>query len=575
MNKTTFTKQLTTGLMVAATLVAQVPNPTQRNTPDPSQSEMVIFRVTAVSRSIKAINYNHRQGSTPIAFEGSSMAPKAKGEARVDSKTGATKVEVFVEHLPPATDLGDGLLTYVLWAITSEGRAENLGELMLDGNKAKLSAATELQTFGMIVTAEPYYAVTQPSDLIVMEAVIKQGTTGTISPIEAKYELMEKGLYTSTLPQADRVRIREAKNKNLPLDLLEARHAVAIAKSVRANVYAESTMRKAETDLYNAEAYLNNKGDKKKIQTLARNVTQLAEDARIISVKKAEQERLDAEQVAAQQRLASAQQATENEASKRKVAEADRAASNEARSAAEMARQQAEQAKLQADQARLQADAAKQSALVEKANAERDAEAARRAAEATRQMAMKEKNEADAALNAARMEQEKLRMETEKSQQALKAAEAERIKMRSDLLIQLNYILETRDSARGLIVNMSDVLFDTGKFTLKPGAREKLAKISGIVLAHPGLKLEVEGHTDSVGGDEYNQTLSEKRAGSVRDYLIAQGVKEDVIQSRGFGKTKPVASNDQAAGRQMNRRVELVVSGEPIQGPTGPLTSNK
>ena len=214
MNKTTFTKQFTTSLLVAATLAAQVPNPTQRNTPDPSQSEMIVFRVTAVSRSIKAINYNHRQGATPIAFEGSAMAPKAKGEARVDSKTGATKVDVFVEHLPPAMDLGDGLLTYVLWAITSEGRAENLGELMLDGNKAKLAAATELQTFGMIVTAEPYYAVTQPSDLIVMEAVIKQGTTGTISPIEAKYELMEKGLYTSTLPQADRVRIKEAKMKN-------------------------------------------------------------------------------------------------------------------------------------------------------------------------------------------------------------------------------------------------------------------------------------------------------------------------------------------------------------------------
>jgi outer membrane protein OmpA-like peptidoglycan-associated protein len=141
-------------------------------------------------------------------------------------------------------------------------------------------------------------------------------------------------------------------------------------------------------------------------------------------------------------------------------------------------------------------------------------------------------------------------------------AEQEKAQLREQLRQQLNAILETRETARGLIVNLSDVLFDTGKYTLKPGAREKLAKIAGIVLAHPGLKLEVEGHTDSIGGDEMSQRLSERRAETVRSYLVAQNLPPDSMTAHGFGKTQPVATN--AAGRQLNRRVELVVSGDPI-----------
>ena len=154
--------------------------------------------------------------------------------------------------------------------------------------------------------------------------------------------------------------------------------------------------------------------------------------------------------------------------------------------------------------------------------------------------------------------------EAERSRQAVAQAEQEKAELREQLRQQLNAILETRETARGLIVNMSDVLFDTGKYTLKPGAKEKLAKIAGIVLGHPGLKLQVEGHTDSVGSDDFNQLLSEQRANAVQNYLVAQGVPSDSITGHGFGKTQPVASNDTAAGRQLNRRVELVVSGEAI-----------
>ena len=191
---------------------------------------------------------------------------------------------------------------------------------------------------------------------------------------------------------------------------------------------------------------------------------------------------------------------------------------------------------------------------------------------------MQAKNEAEAARQAALQQQQQLAAETAKAQQAAAEADALRQKaeqdqaqLRKQLLDQFNLILQTRDTARGLIVNMSDVLFDTGQYTLRPGAREKLAKVAGIILSHPGLKIEVEGHTDSVGGDEYNQQLSENRAHAVRDYLVGQGLSPTAVAARGFGKTRPVADNATAAGRQMNRRVEMVVSGDIIGSPIGEI----
>lgn len=549
---------------------AQVPNPTQTNQVEKASEGTPVFRVTVVSRTIKAINYHHRQGSTIVGLEGTGLAQRAKGEAKVDSRTGATKVEIYVDKMVRAQELGDQYLTYVAWAITPEGRAENLGELMLEGEHARVQTATELQTFGIIVTAEPYFAVTQPSDVVVMEGVVKQGTLGTISPIEAKYELLSRGSYTARLPAAGRTWTRQ--NRDVPLDLLEARHALAIARAAGADKYAPDTVRKADTDMENAEGFLRSKADKKKIQSLARNVAQLSEDARIIAVKRSEEDRLEGERIAAEKRLADAKDTAEQEIRKRELADAERRAAQERERNANLAVEQEGRARQRAQQEQMQAETAMRDAERRRAEAEA---AAARAEEAVRQ--------ANAQVDAARRQQEALQGQIAQAQSQIASAqnmareaderrqkaEQERAQMRADLMRQLNVVLETRESARGLIVNMSDVLFDTARYTLKPGAREKLAKVSGIVMAHPGLKLEVEGHTDSVGGDDYNQKLSEQRADSVRQFLIAQGLQTGAITSRGFGKTKPVASNDAAAGRQRNRRVEIVVSGDAIQAPSG------
>ena len=557
-----------------------------------------VFRTTVTARMIKSINYQHRQGATTIAFAGTSLMPKAEGQARVDSKTGATKLDASFAKLPPAQVHGDEFLTYVLWAITPEGRAENLGEVMVDGDNARLQSASELQAFGLIVTAEPYWAVTQPSDVVVMEGVVKEGaTTGTISPVEAKYELLAKGAYDAALPAAERAILKQ-KNDS-PLDLKEARHAMAIARSLGAEKFAGDTMKKAAVDLYNAETFWQTRKDKKRVQALARNVTQLAEDARLISVRKQDEARLAEERRLAEATIAQAKSDTERETRRSELAEMDRvrAVERERLATLEAAQESIRRRRAEAESADLeQARAEAQRMLAEskvseakvleeltKSRADADSERQRleQQVQAARDGVAAERARLELAKAEALREQQSLRDETERirkenqevrqkaaeAESRVKQAEQERMQAREDLRKQLNVVLETRDSARGLIVNMSDVLFDTGQATLRAGAREKLAKVAGIVLAHSELKLQVEGHTDSVGGDSFNQKLSERRAEAVSQYLKASGVKGDSIASAGFGKLKPVASNDTAAGRQQNRRVELVVSGESIQAP--------
>ena len=536
---------------------------------------MPVYRVTVVARTTKAINYHHRSGATKIDFRGTALMPEARGEAKVESKQGVIKIDANMEKLQPATRFGPEYLTYVMWAITPEGRATNIGEVLLGGDKSKLNATTELQSFGLIVTAEPYFAVTQPSDVVVMENFVRHDTTGTIEEVDAKYELLQRGQYTLNVNPSELKPMQL--DTRVPLELYEARNAVQIARWVGADKYATETFQKALQGLQNAEGYLRGKQDKKPIGTVAREAAQMAEDARIITVKKLEEERLANERAAAAEREARAKAETEAEARRRAQAEADQKAEGERRARAETERAAAQS---ETERIKREAETARAAAQAEAERVKRETDALRAAAQAEIERAGREKSEAEAARATAMAQQEAALAEADKARLAAQdadrlrqKAETEKTELRAQLLRQFNAILETRDTARGLIVNMSDVLFDTGKYTLRAGAREKLARVGGIISGHPGLRLEVEGHTDSVGGDDYNQRLSEQRATSVRDYLVQQGLSMNSVMAKGFGKTQPVASNETAAGRQQNRRVELVVSGEVIGVEIGSTTA--
>jgi outer membrane protein OmpA-like peptidoglycan-associated protein len=462
------------------------------------------------SKKIKAIGYIVGGGATKVVFNGTSIASQASGEAKVQAKTGITEIEIDVTGLPQPSTIGTEFLTYVLWAISPDGRTSNLGEIVLDKNgNGKLKVTTQLQTFAMIVTAEPYSAVRLPSEEVALENDTKKNTKGKIYP-DSDYKLMVRGQYAKLgNPLALTPDL-----KTTPLEVYEARNAVDIAKSQHADKYAPDIYAKADASLKMMENELASKANKKTIVSTARQAAQFAEDARALSVQKQ-----DAERIARERQAAAAAAAAKAKA------EADAAAAAEAQRQAELTAAKEAQMKAEADAAAMRAQSAADAAAAEQAALRAKQQAAQADAERARQQA--------AAL-------------------------------RASLLEQFNRVLETTDTPRGLVVNMADVLFDTGKYNLRQEAQIKLAKLSGIILAHPGLNLAVEGFTDSTGGADFNMKLSGQRAGTVRDYLITQGLSADTVTAQGFGESMPVADNSTAAGRQKNRRVEIIVSGEVI-----------
>lgn len=513
-----------------------------------------------IARTIKSVTYRANSNQTEIGFQGTALLPRAEGKARVQNKQGVTTIEADFGKLEPASKFGGPYLTYVLWAITPEGSASNLGEVMVDGSGAKIRASTNLQSFGLIVTAEPYFAIGVPSEIVVMENVILQGTLGKIEAVDAKYELLERGKYEAGVFEPLKI------DPKVPLELYQARNAARIGQWLQVDKYATESWAKAQVELKNAEGYASRKGsNRKSVQMTARDATQIFEDARVIGLKRQEEERLANERRAAQERQARARAQAEAETQKRKEeeearkrAELEREAESARRERAEAEKLKAELAAAQEAQRRAEAEAARSRAMAEEELARRREDEAKKRAEESR---LREEE--------AKKREEEARKGAEQARLAAEQAAREKAELRAKLLQQFNAVLETRDTERGLVVNMGDVLFDTGRFTLRQLAREKLARLAGIVLNYPGLKLESEGHTDNVGGEAFNQKLSEQRANSVREYLISQGIPGDKITSSGKGFSMPVADNKTAAGRQQNRRVELIVSGEVIGAKIG------
>jgi outer membrane protein OmpA-like peptidoglycan-associated protein len=525
---------LKTKLLLAAGLTLSLSAFAQTNSETPRviepMSSTPTFRVNVVSRNVQAVNYQHRSGATKIDFAGTDLMPGANGQAKVESKKGYIEIEVEFGNLQNPTTFGNEYLTYILWAISPEGRAINLGEILVGENhRSKVDVTTDLQAFALVVTAEPYYAVRQPSNVVVIENIVRDDTKGTTEALNTKHDFLERGGYIPTGYKFDPVVL----NTRLPLEFFEARNALRIAQSEGAERYAHDSYQHAVQLMNNADEYATQKNyPRKELIAVSREAVQTAEDARAIAVTRMAEERLANERQDSADAQAKSQGQADDAMRQKEQAQSDTAKAQAAKTQAE-----SEAAKAQSDMAANQAASA-------------------------------------AAVSTAQADADRSRLAAQQAQSSVQQAEEDKAAMRTRLSEQLNTILQTRDSARGLIVNMSDVLFDTGKYSLKPGAREKLARVAGILLAYPGLNIEVGGYTDNVGGDAMNQTLSENRAGSVRDYLVNQGVATNSVSAKGFGNTLPVATNDNSAGRQQNRRVELLVSGEAIGNPVNATTGS-
>jgi outer membrane protein OmpA-like peptidoglycan-associated protein len=457
------------------------------------------------TRSTLALTYREGSG-TQVDMVGTDTLKGTLGRAAVKRSEGRTRIKLELEALPHPQSLGSLYTTYMLWAVAPEGRAESLAELP-HSKSFDVDATTSLPTFGLIVTAEPDSAVARPGPRLMAQNAINDDTKGRVQTGKVEYETADERA----------ISVRGGPDFTTPLQVLGARRAAELARAAGAEQYAGKELDEAEAKLAAAEQLWSGRSKlSKEGDMTAREAMRLAEHARLVAGES---------QVAA------------GLATERRAA---RTAVRQARTAAEAAHEEAAQAQGQAARAEAQAAIERQQAQQARTQADD---------------AMLETAKAQASVIEAQGEAERAKLEAQQARQDQAA-------MQEQLYRSLSAILETRREARGLIVNLSDVLFDFDRATLTPGAREKLSKLAGILIAYPGsYRIEVEGHTDSVGSDAYNESLSRGRAQSVATYVTQAGIPSNRIGAvAGLGETQPVASNDSAAGRQQNRRVELIIA---------------
>jgi outer membrane protein OmpA-like peptidoglycan-associated protein len=460
-----------------------------------------IYQVTVIERTVSAINYQYRNGPTRLDFRGTVLMPDARGDATVESKAGRVQVDAKFDRVQAATRFGPEYLTYVLWAITPEGHAKNLGEVLPgSSDHAHLVVTADFQTFGMIVTAEPYAAVRQPSNVVVLENQPRPDTIGQVQQIQAKYELLPRGHYTYQVPA--NMTAAAAGGEKLPMDRYEAllevyqaQNAVQIARSQGADKYAGDTFARAEAALKQAQDFYARKVDRSTVVTAARQAAQTAEDARTIALQKKRDEE-----------LAQAKSQADREQQLRLQAEAE----------AQRLRQQAAADRSQIDRERSEREQAQ-------------AEAA----------AAPFRNQAPPAPPPV-------------------ATDGSKTQLRVSLLRELSSVMQARDTPRGLVVEAPDGDFSGVSLTSDTAAR--LSRIASILASHPGLYVAIEGHADNAGGSR----IADERAMAVRDALVRAGAPAGSMSARGFGDSRPMASNATAAGRIQNRRVEITISGDAI-----------
>ena len=462
-----------------------------------------MYRVTVIDRTVSAVDYQYRNGPTQIDFRGTVLLPEAKGNAIVESKEGRVEIGARFGHLPAPTRYGREYLTYVLWAITPEGHAKNLGEIVAgSSDKGKLHVTTDLQAFGLIVTAEPYSAVRQPSDVVVMENQVRPDTIGKSEPVQAKYELLPRGHYTYTVP--DNLQQAEGNGPMLSkdqyqevLEIYQAQNALQIAQSAGAEQYAADTFGKATNLLRQAQDEQARKAPMTTVVTTARKAAQTAEDARIIAVERKQQDEL---------------------------------AQTRAQAAAALSQQAQAQAAVQT----AQAEAAASRALLEQERAAR------------------QQAEAQAAAATAPAPPPPPTQTATQAQSAPPADSRRKTELRMRLYQQLSAVLPARDTPRGVVLTLADS--DFREASVNPAVYERLTRVAAIIAAQPGLMIEVGGH----------EVHSSERANAVRELLLRDGLAANAVVARAWGDSRPIVSNATASGREQNRRVEITIYGSPI-----------
>jgi flagellar motor protein MotB len=484
------------------------------------QDTVPLYNVTVIEHSLQAVNYQYRSGPTEIDFRGTILLGKAKGRATVESHRGRTEIDAKLQGLTSPQGFGREYLTYVLWAISPEGAAHNLGEIVAGGSdNAHVRVTTDLQAFGLLVTAEPYAAVRQPSDVVVLENVIRPETIGKIEPIQAKAELLPRGHYL-----LDRQKSQEFLNQEAPKvsmgeyeqlsQIYQAENALALARTVNADTLAADTYGKAQQLLQDAKQKHASKAGTSFVVQSAREAAQTADDARVIAMKRADEQKV----ASAEQRATSAEHA-------------------------------AQQARAEADAARAQAEAEREARV--RAEGAQASEPAAEAVVVTQPVAAAPPPPPPPATPPSAA------IPSSAARQQAQDATGPQTQLRGRILMELKRVTDTRDTPRGLVVVIPDLDFSGAN-----PSGESLAMLTRVaqIVAPTGLQVTVEGHVETGSAE----ALSWRRAEAVRDALINNGLRMNSVTAKGLGNTKPTTSNATETGRIANRRVEIVISGGQI-----------
>ena len=506
----------------------------------------------------------------------------AESDAKVKFKDGQARVEVDYKRLPPAILFGGNVTSYVCWAVARDGNAENLGELIVRDTSGSAEYRTGLKEFALMVTAEAYPMVLTPSDLVIFTSAAPPAKKARSTPFAL-------ATLRPAAPHNNEQIGGMSYRSDQPLELVQAQGVLTQAQELGAEKYNPDAVRDAKIALSQATNLFRSNKTREGVDYARRSLSLSSTAIRDTERKMAEQAAADAaaqraaQLASAQQQAAAAQQAALESREQALAAREQLARSQQqladAQQQAAASQMQLSSLEQQAAQARQDAAAAQERAAVAGLSAEA-AESARRDAEESRlraetlaaqeqtARAQAERTSAEAAAAAAALESQKQQLESRVSQ--TEAENARLRKERDNLAGQLNTALssvaEITQTARGVVVNLPDILFDTNKATLKPNAQVAMGKLAGIVSVFPNINLRVEGHTDSTGTDAINDRLSQERASSVVSFLRAQGVAGARMTSEGYGSKLPKADNGTPEGRSKNRRVEIILAEGVIQG---------
>ncbi|HEU4389596.1 MAG TPA: OmpA family protein [Blastocatellia bacterium] len=495
-----------------------------------------------VKRHTIAVTY--LQDPVTVSFAGTTLRPQAKGEATVERwrKRNETEIDISIENLIPAYNFGADYTTFVLWAITPTGQVSNLGEFRLSGSSARLKAATPLQTFAMIITAEPHYLVRLPSKQVVLENLAPSSKKVRIQVSEVYFSGDSGRWYNNNAAPA----MAERDFAKTPMELLQARRAVQIAKLADGERFAPSDYGSAVRTLEQAEEAFRRGLNVHEVGRISRDAISLAVRTRDVAEERAESAQRRLEIARRDEEVRRATENASNLESKLGDTETKLRASELSRASTEDQLHKAirEAAEARADSRTLKTENDRLRAELDRVN--------RDLADARAQLStlQSQYSTTTVSLNDARSRMAALEREERERSEA-----ENRRRGFADLQSALARVVTVKPVSGGFVAVLPDTFFVANRPDLALKVKPKMDALAASIADHPQISFTIEGHSDArVAADAFAMS----RAQSVAAYIEAYHVPSTNYRIESRGSAVPAVAGKTVRARAANRRVEIV-----------------